>query len=245
MIDFHCHLDLFAQPASVAEKIQAGNFGALSVTTTPAAWRGTEQLAEGNSKIRTALGLHPQLAQERRGEIELFRALLPETAFVGEVGLDGSPELKSTWDDQVAVFDGVLGHCASEGGRLLSIHSRRAVGPTLAALERSPGAGRPILHWFSGSFRELEKAIEFGCWFSIGPGMLSSARGRALALAMPRARLLLETDGPFVLDGGLPAVPWKLDRVVQRLSQLFQESDSAIAALIESNESAVLAGFAR
>src|SRR5437868_5038347 len=56
-----------------------------------------------SQRIRTALGLHPQLAHERKSELALFDALLPKTDYVGEIGLDGSPEYRPHWNDQVAV----------------------------------------------------------------------------------------------------------------------------------------------
>ena len=65
MIDFHCHLDLFPDPQRVAAEAEAAGIYVLSVTTTPKAFRQTAALAKGKRHIRTALGLHPQLAHER------------------------------------------------------------------------------------------------------------------------------------------------------------------------------------
>lgn len=197
MIDFHCHLDLYPDPKAVAERAAKAGVYVLSVTTTPKAWRGTLMLALGSPRIRTALGLHPQLAHERHGEMALFEGLLDQTRYVGEVGLDGSPELRRHADVQRRVFDHVLAACAGAGGRVLSVHSRRAADEVLDALARRPDAGIPILHWFSGTARQLERAVSMGCWFSVGPAMLASVKGAALAAAMPKDRLLTETDGPF------------------------------------------------
>ncbi|MGO4718840.1 TatD family hydrolase [Stenotrophomonas sp. 2MCAF14_2] len=70
------------------------------------------------------------------------------------------------------------------------------------ALERQPEAGWPTLHCFSGSKRELARAVEMAYRFSIGPAMLLSERGRKLVQLMPPDGVLTETDGPFVhLDG--------------------------------------------
>ena len=66
----------------------------LSVTTTASAWEGTAALAHGCPRIRTALGMHPQLAHERKHELPLFQRLIEKTDYVGEVGLDGSRESK-------------------------------------------------------------------------------------------------------------------------------------------------------
>src|ERR1035437_8151628 len=60
----------------------------------PSAWQGTSALAAPTKRIRTALGLHPQLAHERMNELPLFDSYLPETRYVGEIGLDGAPEFR-------------------------------------------------------------------------------------------------------------------------------------------------------
>ncbi|WP_420230172.1 TatD family hydrolase [Psychrobacter sp. ER1] len=60
-IDMHCHLDLYQNPFEVAKECDDKGIYLLSVTTTPKAWEGTKLLAHGSSRIRTALGLHPNL----------------------------------------------------------------------------------------------------------------------------------------------------------------------------------------
>ncbi|QCO00531.1 TatD family deoxyribonuclease (plasmid) [Azospirillum argentinense] len=206
-VDLHCHLDLYPDPVDAARRCGASGAYVLSVTTTPKAWRGTAALAKGHDRIRTALGLHPQIAHERIGELPLFDALLPQTRYVGEIGLDGSPECKPHWREQTRVLDHVLTSSAKAGGRILSIHSRRAATEVLDMLARHPDAGVPVLHWFSGTKAELRRAADMGCWFSVGPAMMMGKRGLDLLAAMPRYRVLTETDGPFAAVDGRPLFP--------------------------------------
>jgi TatD DNase family protein len=124
----------------------------LSVTTTPPAWKGTSALAADAPRIRTALGLHPQLAHERYMELALFDNLLPETRYVGEIGLDGAPELRPYWQRQVTVFEHVLARCSAAGGRIMSIHSRRASGAVLDYLEKHPKLALRFCTGFPGAF---------------------------------------------------------------------------------------------
>lgn len=198
MIDFHSHLDLYPDPHLVIREVDKLKMHVLSVTTTPSAWKGTSALVPSGSRIITALGLHPQIAHERSGELALFDLYLPETMYVGEIGLDGSPELKKHWDTQLMVFNHILAACQTAGGRIMSIHCRRATSSVLDCLAEFPDAGVPVLHWFSGSKRELRRAIDLGCWFSIGPTMLKSAKARSLVQEMPKNRVLTETDGPLL-----------------------------------------------
>ena len=225
MIDFHCHLDLYPEPQRIASEYAARGVRVLSVTTTPSAWYGTTALVDSlGNQTWTALGLHPQLAHQRKSELVLFEQLITRTQFVGEVGLDGSPEFRSHWRDQIAVFEEVLQVCVSTGGRIISIHSRNATSAVLDSLEAHPDAGTAILHWFSGNFGELRRAVDLGCWFSVGPAMLNGDRGRRLTERMPRDCVLTESDGPFARVGRRAAQPWDVGLAVKRLSRLWGSS---------------------
>jgi TatD DNase family protein len=221
VIDFHCHLDLYPDPHSVSDECEQRSMYVLSVTTTPSAWKGTSALASGKKRIRTALGLHPQLAHERKSELPFFDSMLMQTRYVGEIGLDGAPEFHMHWKDQVGVLEHILTRCSAAGGRILSIHSRRAATAVLDKLEEHRTAGIPVLHWFSGTRRELERAIRIGCWFSIGPAMLSRENGRMLAGLMPKERILTESDGPFAQIAGTAVKPWDVASALLGLAQLW------------------------
>lgn len=235
MIDFHCHLDLYPKPSEIIQGCIERKIYVLSVTTTPSAWEVTANLSSRAKRINTALGLHPQLAHQRKSELKLFEKLLPAVKYVGEIGLDGLPEFEQHRSSQVEVFEEILQACQNIGGRVLSIHSRRAASDVLDCLTKTPGAGVPIMHWFSGSHRELARAIKMGCWFSVGPGMLNSAKGRKLAEKMPRNRLLTESDGPFAKVSRRPAVPWDCENVVLELSRLWAIPFSDVECILSDN----------
>lgn len=233
MIDFHCHLDLYPDPSAVSQTCADRGLYVLSVTTTPSAWHGTSALEKG--RIRTALGLHPQLAHERKTELALFDSLLGQTRYVGEIGLDGAPEFRASWEDQLTVFKHVLRTCSNAGGRIMSIHSRRASKAVLENLETYPDAGIPVLHWFSGSTRDLARAIDLGCWFSVGPAMLASKRGRELTTRIPQDRILTESDGPFAQLGGRAIMPWEVDKAVTALSEIWGSTLPDTKSMLRDN----------
>lgn len=228
MIDFHCHLDLYPDPDAIVRSCRDQGLYILSVTTTPSAWTGTLALAENSPRIRTALGLHPQIAHQRKQEMPLFERLIGETRYVGEIGLDGGPEFKAYWGDQMEVFQRALAICRGAGGRIMSLHSRRAAKPVLDALEAIPGAGTPIMHWFSGTNRELDRAIDLGCWFSVGPAMLRGEKGRQLVARMPRDRILTESDGPFAQIDGRSVYPWEVTDAIVELANIWVAEDDHI-----------------
>ena len=235
MIDLHCHLDLYPNPEDVVLECEERGLYVLSVTTTPSAWSGTSALTKDNRRIRTALGLHPQLAKERASELSLFDQFVGEAEYIGEIGLDGSPECRMFWDIQVRVFEHILKSCATAGGRVMSIHSRRASKQVLKYLSDNPNSGTPVLHWFSGSFRDLDIAKDLDCWYSVGPAMLRGDKGKKLVAAMPVDRILTETDGPFTSIDGVTSMPWDVDRVNVFLAEIWGCSIMAVEERLKKN----------
>jgi len=233
LVDMHCHLDLYPKPFDVAKECNLRGVYTLSVTTTPKAWGGTKKLEVGNPRIRTALGLHPQLAHDRYGEIEIFDHFLSEARYVGEIGLDGGREYKKHWAVQLKVFRHILNSVDKAGGRIMSIHSIASVSAVINELKGI--AGIPILHWFSGSKAELSRAIDQGCWFSVGPAMLNSKKGMEISSLIPSGRVLTESDGPFAKIENTPLMPWDSCMAIKRLALIWGVDEGEAEDMVAQN----------
>ena len=237
LVDFHCHLDLYPDhQAAVMDAEKAGVF-TLAVTTTPRAWPRNHELAQRTKHVRAALGLHPQLVAERASEIELWDRYLPETRYVGEVGLDAGPRFYKSLDLQKQIFQHVLQRCAEAGDKVITIHSIRAAKAVLDHIESylPPSRSKVVLHWFTGSKAEAQRALELGCYFSINAAMLNNERRAPMTALIPLDRLLTETDGPFTKTGERPSKPADVAVVVAVLGQLHGMSASAVATMIRAN----------
>ena len=125
---------------------------------------------------------------------------------------------------------------ATEGiaQKVLTVHSRGAAREVIAALIAA-GASRAVLHWFSGTLGDVDSALGAGCWFSINPSMMRSQRGNKIVARIPRDRILVETDGPYVSVRGKAAEPKDIWSVIDYLARHWQMSRSATAALVENN----------
>lgn len=236
-VDFHCHLDLYKDHAALIAECDRERVATLTVTTTPKAWPRNRDMAAGSSHVRVALGLHPQLVAERESELPLFDHYLAEARYVGEVGLDAGPRFYKSFAAQERVFEHVLRACAEHCGKILTLHSVRAVSKVLGHLERSfpAGRGRTILHWFTGTPAEARRAVALGCYFSINGEMLRSAKHRQLVESLPLDRLLTETDGPFVEQDGRPVRPVAVAGTVAELAVLRGRPADVMAGVIVEN----------
>ena len=204
--DAHVHANLMDSPLNIARSSNEAELGLFTCGVTPHDYLElVPQLTQDN--IRVGLGAHPWYISDGRvteKDIELLLELMEETPYIGEVGLDFSSRycVDGLQELQVKAFTRICTRAAelSHNGqpRVLSMHTVRSVDAVLDILEQTGAAQAciPIIHWFSGSSNELQRAIKLGCWFSVGEMSLKTKRGREYAKVYPKDKLLTETDLP-------------------------------------------------
>lgn len=200
LIDMHCHLGLMSNGEEVAAAAFACDALIFNNTVSPAAWQGERRVFASFPNVTTGFGMHPWWVADGAADEEQCLELLEtwEPRVIGEVGLDLGSRHRATAADQQRVFAAIARWAGRAGGRLVSLHAVHAAAEVLDILEGSGAAEscRCIFHWFSGPSDQLKRAIADGCFFSCGPRMLRTGKGREYVKAIPAERLLLETDLP-------------------------------------------------
>jgi TatD DNase family protein len=243
MIDLHTHLDLYPNALDILARVNKENHFTLAVTTSPRAWLATSQVFKGHENIKVALGLHPEVADQKFDELDLLLSSIHKADYIGEIGIDGSSRYSKTFDKQELIFVSTLRECEKAGGRIISIHSRGAASKILSIIRKYPSCGTPILHWFSGSITELKEAIEMRCYFSVNALMLKSKKGKDLASRIPSELVLPESDGPFATLNGKPIMPWEAIDVCFVLSDIWNVSlQEAKVKVMENFDALLMAG---
>ncbi|MGK5042171.1 Qat anti-phage system TatD family nuclease QatD [Janthinobacterium sp. GB1R12] len=235
MMDFHCHLDLYPDARSVYAKAQQQMDFVWLVTTSPRAYVATSKVLPQTKSITVSPGLHPEVADQKAAELELLLVQIADSPAVGEVGLDGSARYRHSFDLQKRIFTAIVERSASLGGRVLSIHSRAAAKEVLDTLEQFPGFGTAVLHWFTDSVMLLRRADNLGCWFSVGPAMLNTANGRKIAAAIPRDRIVAESDGPFAKTDGKTVMPWEASNISSAMAGIWGMQTSTASDILINN----------
>ena len=204
--DAHVHANLMDSPLNVARSSNEAGLGLFTCGVTPHDYLElAPQLTQDN--IRVGLGAHPWYISDglvTEKDIELLLELMEQTPYIGEIGLDFSSRycVDGLQELQVKAFTKICKRAAElsqdSKPRVLSMHTVRSVDVVLDILEQTGAAQAciPIIHWFSGSSDELQRAIKLGCWFSVGEMSLKTKRGREYAKVYPKDRLLTETDLP-------------------------------------------------
>ncbi|ACA20726.1 hydrolase, TatD family [Methylobacterium sp. 4-46] len=207
LVDSHCHLDFegLAEtlPEVLARARRAGVSRMVTISTRLRRASVYRALAEAHPEIFFTVGTHPhQAAEEPDIPLEEIVALSrhPRCVGIGEAGLDYHYDTAPR-DVQARVFRTHIA-AARETGLPLVIHARDADADMEAILREEMGRGafRAVLHCFSSGRRLAEAGVELGLFVSFS-GIVTFRRSqelRAIAAAVPRERLLVETDAPFL-----------------------------------------------
>ena len=240
--DTHCHLGWFSNRKRIAHAI-----GVFAVTVTPQEFLLLRDELADEKNVALAAGLHPWWVRDA-SDANALCGLLPNTRWVGEIGLDAAPRHSATWDAQLATFERICSVCAEtsdpEAPKVLSIHAVRSAGTVLDVLERTGAAERCrcVLHWFSGTTDELWRAVRLGCLFSLGEHSLATRRGREYARILPEERLLTETDLPEGENTPTTAedVIASLERTITGIATARKSTPDEVRALVARNAAALL-----
>lgn len=242
LIDAHCHIDLYPEPEKQLAYSQRQGHTIIAVTNLPSHWKLGEPYFRGPKRIRQAVGLHPLLAQEHTiQERNLFQSIAQRCSYVGEVGLDYSPEGRESFQRQLESFEFVLQTIENQP-KFLSIHSRSADGETLRLLTQFRRR-QAVFHWYTGSLSMAEKILEQNHFFSINPAMIRGRKGQELLKILPRTSVLTETDGPHINHAGMTIKPGEVNSVYEYLSDLWDLSESEVFSQIQQNLTTILSSL--
>lgn len=228
MIDTHIHIDLFRDPIGAARLLNRSLLAAVAVTMLPSHYSLSVKHLSRYPKIYPAIGAHPLRALEAARELPQWLNEFHSAKFIGEIGLDKSKEGKPTFDQQIEVFKQVLRQVST--GSFVTIHSRGAENETLDLLN-DMSVGPTCFHYFTGGKEALQKVIDGGHYISINHKMLNSAKHRTMVSSIPKDKLLLESDAPFL---GLRPVE-QLRTTAEDVAKLMEvDTDSVIFSTCES-----------
>lgn len=191
--DTHAHIDLYKDREECIRFIEKANSYTIAVTNLPELYQKYIKAYEGYNYVKFALGLHPQLVTQYKYQLSLFCELVKDSKYIGEVGLDFSNGIDQ---EQIEVFKAIIRSCQLYGRKIISVHSRRAVSQVIDIIDEGYN-NKIILHWFTGTIKELERAINLGYYFSINTNMINSTKGKEVVRRIPLDRLLIESDAPF------------------------------------------------
>ena len=212
LFDTHCHLDTAKFDADRAAVLARALGAGVGLILNPAydlesSRRATALAAQATPanplQIVAAVGVHPtstaEFTPETLAQLRDLAGNAPgRVVAIGEIGLDYHWKTVPP-DAQRAAFLAQL-ELARELDLPVIIHCREAEDDVLTILE-AHWRGRPlVMHSFAGDQGHLARAL--ACGFHIGVSgpvtYPNAARTRDIVRTVPRDKLLIETDAPFL-----------------------------------------------
>lgn len=203
----------------------------------------TLDLAKKSELVLPFIGIHPECAND---DLEKVVTMIDDNhdtlAGIGEIGLD--PTYTNNDEDtkrQTLVFETLLS-CAEKYNKPVSIHSRESLDEVFEVMT-SYNTKHALLHWFDGSKKNLQKAMDMGFFVSFGPVMIYANDKQTLLSKSDESKILVETDGPVRFSRCFemkPADIGFIPSVIFSTSKILGKSFDDTALLLEKNSNAYL-----
>ncbi len=244
-IDTHAHLDTesFADDlgAVLAESRARGVSRWINVGYNEERWRSTLSLARRTPGMSFMLGLHPGEADSWSDALsENLARLARDTGpvAIGEIGIDLYWR-QDNLDLQREAFVAQL-RLARELALPAVIHMRDADNALADVLETVDHLPHIHFHSFDGNARLRDWVLDHGA--TIGVGGLITRRGsedlQRWVANVPRERVVLETDAPYLKPRGIRGTrnqPAYLVKVAQLIAELWHTSVDDVARITSTN----------
>lgn len=203
LFDSHAHLEMLDDDvASVLERAAAAGVGrVITIGDDVPTSEWAVATANAHANVWATAGQHPHHAADATAEVLARIEQLagdPRCVGVGEAGLDYFYD-RSPRDEQRRSFAAQIG-IAKRTGKTLVLHTRDAWDDTFSMLEHEGQPDRIVFHCWTGGPAEAERAVAIGAWLSFS-GIVTfknAAEIREAAAVTPLARMLVETDSPFL-----------------------------------------------
>lgn len=247
LVDSHCHLDFPDFQSRLPEVLDAASAAGVrrvvTISTHVARFEVYRALAEAHENVFCTIGTHPHnaaLEPDVPAERIVELSNHPRCIAIGEAGLDYHYD-KSPRDVQQQVFRAHI--AAARDTRLpLVIHARNADEDMIRILSEEMGRGRfdAVLHCFSSGETLARVGVELGLYVSFS-GILTfrnSDEIRRIAAVVPRERLLVETDAPYLAPvpyRGKTNEPAFVAHTAHVLAQTIGVTDTEIAQITTAN----------
>ncbi|WEJ11494.1 TatD family hydrolase [Sinorhizobium prairiense] len=247
LIDTHCHLDFpdfEAERDVIIERArEAGVAQMVTISTRVKRFDTILAIAEKYPNVFCSVGTHPHNADEELDVTadDLVRlSAHPKVVAIGEAGLDYFYD-NAPRDAQA---EGLRRHIAAARttGLPLVIHSRSADDDMAAILTEESGKGAfPfLLHCFSSGPDLARIGVELGGYVSFS-GILTFPKSeelRDIARTVPRDRMIVETDAPYLAPKpfrGKRNEPAYVAHTAEVLAQAIGVSSEQIAEITTEN----------
>jgi TatD DNase family protein len=261
VVDNHCHLDMTLDgsdewsPARALEEAAAvGVPRIVQIGCELPGARWAVRTAEQHDAIVAGVALHPNEAPRlaELGELDDAWAEIerlaehPRVRAVGETGLD---HYRTVPEGRAVQEESFRRHVrlAAALGKTLVIHDRDAHADVLRVMDEEHAPDRVVMHCFSGDAGFARACLDRGYFVSFSGTVTfkNAAPLREALVLVPRDRLLVETDAPFLTPvpyRGRPNASYLVPTTVRAMAEVRGDDLEQLCVAIEATTDAAFGG---
>lgn len=229
----------------VASAEQVGVVAQIITGSDEASNQSALALAHQYPQLYATAGFHPHHANEFQPKHRLLIQTLARDercVAVGEMGLDYVRNY-ATRANQIRCFEAQL-HIAKDVQKPVFLHERGAYDDFAPLLKSAlPELSGAVWHCFTGTRAQMEELADLGVYFGITGWLCDPVRGQDLRETVrhiPRDKLMIETDAPYLSPKTLTPVPSVnepkyLPEVLRVLSECLNCDPQALESQLDHN----------
>lgn len=217
--NFHDHYSFYKDKETSLSILEKEKIHTLFVSMNLEEYLSLKETFSDHPLISIGLGIHPWEVK-KENNLKSLKPYFSSCDFIGEIGMDFYwAEQKEYYPQQKEVFEFFL-QKAEEYQKFPNIHTKGAELEILSLLQKY-NVPTPVIHWYSGPLELVEKYLEEGCYFTIGPDVGYSKITSELLQILPLDRILSETDGATSVEwvNGIYGEPDYIKMIVESIAK--------------------------
>jgi TatD DNase family protein len=259
--DNHAHLEITDgdEPLTLTEQLDraeaVGVIGVVQASGDIESSRWAVDAAASDPRVLAAVAIHPNDAPvyAEAGQLDHAISVIdelaahPRTRAIGETGLDF---FRTGPEGHAVQFESFEAHIAlaKKHGIAMQIHDRDAHDAVLETITRVGAPETTVFHCFSGDDDMARVCADAGYYLSFaGNVTFKNAQNLRDALqVIPRDRILVETDAPFLTPvplRGRPNAPYLIPHTLRFMASELGADVDELAAQIAANTLEVYGSF--
>lgn len=230
IIDAHIHLDQYSNDDIIQFAREDTLLAAISVSTDLDSCITTKKWSQTFDFIKAAYGYHPEQPIPSDTYLSnLFTWIYTNKDSMTAVGEVGLPYYRRKMDPSAIPLEPYIELLeqfillAKKLDKPLILHSVYDDADIAIHLLEKHSFSKVHFHWFKGSTKTTEQMITNGYYISLTPDLLYKEKTRQLASRFPIDHIMVETDGPWQLEGPFlhqKNVPTLIHHTIHTLSAL-------------------------
>jgi len=254
MIDTHAHLSKRFCPAvsGLARAVKNLDGVILAASNVEESEENIKLAKENEGKMWAAVGIHPQQTDPKNKQsideqLNFLDSLVENNKkwvkAIGECGLDYSPVLDEERErpkkEQEILFRGQIALSIKHNLPII-VHSRKTLEEIIEIIKSYEEKTKGVVHCYTGGKKRIKNVLEMGeNWYFGIDGNLTYEDGLAEVVKLiPKDRLLLETDSPFLTPAphrGEVNNPEYVKFVYEKLAEIWEMSFEETEKIVDRN----------